>query len=449
MAEDDLTGIAQQLASLVGRIKGVITVAGPPSNLLGAVGVAAFDPTARVWYGPKTAAGWPPGVPVTEGPQGEAGVSAYQIAVGLGFEGDEAAWLASLIGPQGPQGETGEKGDTGDQGPQGLQGEKGDTGDQGPQGVQGETGPKGDTGDEGPQGPKGDPGDQGPQGLQGPQGVQGVKGDKGDRGDAFAVNAQGDLAGRDDHDGEAVGFSYLDTDNGNLYFRVAGGGWSAPIPFGKGETGDQGLSAYEVAVADGFVGDETAWLASLQGPQGDPGVDGEDGADGAPGDDGPAGLSAYQVALAEGFVGDAAAWLASLKGADGSDATVGFASAAEIRAGTEAAKAVAPDALKAVFATVAVAASGAFALDGDAGINFAVTLLANATMNVSANMADGDSGVIYFIQDATGGRTLALHASIKKFGTYTLSTAANAVDRCGYYYRNGVLELTALEKGLA
>ncbi|WP_288758652.1 hypothetical protein [uncultured Brevundimonas sp.] len=126
MADEDLMGIAQQLASLVGRIKGVITVDGPPSNLLGAVGVAAFDPVARVWYGPKTAAGWPPGVPVTEGPQGDPGASAYQIAIGLGFEGDEAAWLASLIGPQGPRGETGEKGETGDQGPQG---EKGDTGD--------------------------------------------------------------------------------------------------------------------------------------------------------------------------------------------------------------------------------------------------------------------------------------------------------------------------------
>jgi len=48
-----------------------------------------------------------------------------------------------------------------------------------------------------------------------------------------------------------------------------------------GATGPAGLSAYEVAVADGFGGDETAWLASLvgaqgetggQGPQGDPGL---------------------------------------------------------------------------------------------------------------------------------------------------------------------------------
>ena len=125
------------------------------------------------------------------------------------------------------------------------------------------------------------------------------------------------------------------------------------------------------------------------------------------------------------------------------------ATGAEVRAGTNDAKFVTAKALQDAFATVAVAASGAFALDGNAGLNFAVTLSAAATMNVPTNMADGDSGVIYFIQDATGGRTLALHASIRKFGAYTLSTAANAIDRCGYYYRSGVLELTALEKGLA
>lgn len=50
----------------------------------------------------------------------------------------------------------------------------------------------------------------------------------------------------------------------------------------KGEDGD---SAYDVAVADGFVGDETTWLASMkgdtgiQGPQGDPGDPSVDFAD--------------------------------------------------------------------------------------------------------------------------------------------------------------------------
>jgi hypothetical protein len=47
-----------------------------------------------------------------------------------------------------------------------------------------------------------------------------------------------------------------------------------------------GDSAYEVAVANGFVGTEVQWLASLVGPAGEDGLDGLDGDDGLPGDDG-------------------------------------------------------------------------------------------------------------------------------------------------------------------
>ena len=75
-----------------------------------------------------------------------------------------------------------------------------------------------------------------------------------------------------------------------------------------GTPGPPGASAYEVAVEEGFVGDEAAWLASLDGPQGDPGT---------PGTPGDPGDSAYQVAVAEGFVGNEAAWLASLVGPQG------------------------------------------------------------------------------------------------------------------------------------
>jgi len=68
-----------------------------------------------------------------------------------------------------------------------------------------------------------------------------------------------------------------------------------------GADGQDGDSAYEVAVANGFVGDVTAWLASLEGG------DGEDGA------------SAYAAAVANGFTGTAAEWLASLEGPAGAD----------------------------------------------------------------------------------------------------------------------------------
>lgn len=94
---------------------------------------------------------------------------------------------------------------------------------------------------------------------------------------------------------------------------TGGGTGPAGPPGADGADGADGLSAYEVAVNNGFVGTEAAWLVSLVGPAGPAGPTGDDG------------LSAYEVAVANGFVGTEAAWLASLvgdpgpPGADGAD----------------------------------------------------------------------------------------------------------------------------------
>lgn len=100
--------------------------------------------------------------------------------------------------------------------------------------------------------------------------------------------------------------------------------------------GAPGLSAYEVALANGFVGSESAWLASLigpqgtsgsqgiQGPQGNPGTNGAQGSPGPPGDPGADGLSAYEVAVVNGFSGSEAQWLASLVGPQGSQGQQGI-----------------------------------------------------------------------------------------------------------------------------
>ena len=141
----------------------------------------------------------------------------------------------------------------------------------------------------GPQGPQGDKGDTGAQGPQGIQGEQGPKGDKGDTGDK----------------------------------------------------GTDGKSAYQIAVDNGYVGNESTWVASLkgdkgdtgsQGPQGiqgeqgpkgdkgDPGLQGPQGDKGDTGSQGPKGdngKSAYDVAVENGYVGDASSWVASLKGDKG------------------------------------------------------------------------------------------------------------------------------------
>jgi hypothetical protein len=251
------------------------------------------------------------------GGTGEDGASAYEVAVANGFVGDEAAWLASLVGPAGPKGD---KGDPGDQGPQGIpgpQGERGLQGEQGPagadstvpgpQGPQGERGEKGDPGDPGPPGKSayeravdlGFEGSEqewldslvGPEGPEGPQGPAGPKGDPGDPGE-------------------------------------------------KGEQGDPGLSAYEVAVDNGFEGTEQEWLDSLVGPEGQEGQAGPKGDQGDPGPQGDPGADGREVQLQKGtthiqwrYEGDPT-WtdlvaLADLKGADGADGTNG-ADAAEI-----------------------------------------------------------------------------------------------------------------------
>lgn len=56
-----------------------------------------------------------------------------------------------------------------------------------------------------------------------------------------------------------------------------------------GPKGEDGKSAYEIAVEHGYVGTEEEWLESLKGEDGKPGPKGEDGEPGAKGEDGEPG----------------------------------------------------------------------------------------------------------------------------------------------------------------
>ena len=180
-----------------------------------------------------------------KGDIGNPGPSAYQVAVAEGFEGTQQEWLASL------QGETGA----------GLNilGTLANTGEL----------PA-----------SGDPGDAylidgdlhvwDGSGWENVGSIQGPKGDKGDAGDAATI---------------AVGT--VSTVNPGDPATVANSGTSSEavfdfgIPQGaQGDPGDPGLSAYSVAVAEGFVGDEAAWLDSLKGEKGDKGDQGDTGAAG-------------------------------------------------------------------------------------------------------------------------------------------------------------------------
>ena len=78
-----------------------------------------------------------------------------------------------------------------------------------------------------------------------------------------------------------------------------------------GKDGENGKSAYEVAVANGFEGDETAWLESLKG-------EAVVGAAGPQGEQGAAGKSAFEIAKElNPELADEAAFIASLKGTAG------------------------------------------------------------------------------------------------------------------------------------
>jgi hypothetical protein len=102
------------------------------------------------------------------------------------------------------------------------------------------------SGGSGAEGPAGPEGPQGIQGETGPAGADGATGPKGDTGDTGPAGADG----------------------------------------AQGPAGAEGLSAYEVAVTNGYPGTEAEWVASLEGPAG---ADGVAGPKGDKGDTGPAG----------------------------------------------------------------------------------------------------------------------------------------------------------------
>lgn len=206
-----------------------------------------------------------------------------------------------------------------------IRGARGSKGQKGQQGDIGETGPQGIRGTIGPRGLQGLPGQTGPSGTNGRDGTNGSNGEHA----PYITNIIVDDVNSDEiefifkfSDGTSIKSGPVKLPKGNNLFVGGGGlrssdeggtGTQGP-PGADGTNGADGLSAYEIAVVNGFVGDETAWLASLVGPQGDPGLDGTDGVDGD---------SAYEIALANGFVGTEADWLLSLVGPTGATGATG------------------------------------------------------------------------------------------------------------------------------
>lgn len=209
------------------------------------------------------------------GENGADGASAYDVAVAHGFVGTESDWLTALHGADGKDGAPGTAGAAGANGKDGLNGTNGTNGTDGVDGLDG---------------------------LDGLDGQDGAS--------AFDI---------------AVSYGFPGTE----------ADWLTSLEGAPGADGQDGLSAYDIAVANGFAGTQAVWLTSLRGTDGANGADGKDGLDGlngANGKDGTNGTnglngadgkSAYEIAVANGFVGTQSAWLTSLKGTTGATGATG------------------------------------------------------------------------------------------------------------------------------
>lgn len=96
--------------------------------------------------------------------------------------------------------------------------------------------------------------------------------------------------------------------------------------------------------------------------------------------------------------------------------------------------------------------TGSVTLDFGVNQNFVLTLTGNVTLANPSTEQVGQAGVIVFVQDATGSRTLSLGSEYESAGGsgITLSTAANAVDVVPYFVKaSGSIQLGAPQLAFA
>ena len=96
--------------------------------------------------------------------------------------------------------------------------------------------------------------------------------------------------------------------------------------------------------------------------------------------------------------------------------------------------------------------TGSVTLDFDTYQNFVLTATGNVTLANPSTEAVGQSGIIVFIQDGTGSRTLSLGTDYETAGGagLTISTAASAVDVIPYFVKaSGSIQLGAPQLAFA
>jgi hypothetical protein len=306
-----------------------------------------------------------------------------------------------------------------------------------------------ETGAMGPPGVQGEPGESGAQGPLGPIGPVGPKGAKGDPGNgykatstssltlantgsislvtqpglAYSIGARVRLANAANptaqymegvvtaYDGTSGAMTFTaDLDFGSGTFAS----WNINVTGAPGvfEGGTLGTMSTQNASAVAITGGTITGMPV-------PSV----GSDVATKNYVDSGLGAPATAIADGIVTFAKMAVSAI------------ATTAQFLANT-AQKILTTDQVWAAAVPVVLADNAAVAPDFNQGIDFVWTLGAvGRTLSNPLNPKPGQKGIIYLVQDATGGRTITTYGVVYKFagGTKpTLSTTANAVDVLSY-----------------
>lgn len=229
----------------------------------------------------------------------------------------------------------------------------------------------------------------------------------------------------------AAGEPGLETDTGKFKIGDGGAAWSV-LPYYLTEPliealitamlqdavleGVEGASAYDVAVANGFVGTEEDWLETLvgaQGPAGSNGTNGTNGTNGAPGADGEDGA----------------------QGPPGEDGVVNYADPTFTGTVTYSGRQISTQ------DTLSIS-SGLVAVNASLGNRFVLSATGNFTLSNPSNGIAGQQITIRITQDGTGNRILTLGSNYKlgiDIDSVILSTTANAIDYLGLMCRDGTV----------
>lgn len=296
------------------------------------------------------------------------------------------------------------------------------------------------TGPAGPQGPIGPAGPVGPAGPQGPAGPAGTDGIQGPAGTGISlkgsVAAVGNLPGA----GNAIGDAYIVLASGHLYVYDGSAFVDAgPFVGPQGPTGPQGPQGAQGPTGPAGAQGPTG-ATGLQGATGNTGLTGPAGATGAQGATGAAGsngAAGSQITFATttpssgtGANGDininpttwdvhrkvSGAWAlqGNIKGATGTTGATGPAGSP----------------LMTQLVQGNLGATKTVDLAGLTNASIGGTLNANCALTLS-NGVDGFTGVLCFVQDATGSRTLTVNGQL-----LDITTTANSAVTIPFWIHN-------------